>query len=247
MAKKILAGILLTGVFALSGCFGMGSGSQVKNPIQDYDYSSMHLVQFDEPYEGQPTATIETTVGTIKAVLYPKYAPNTVKNFIDRANEGYYNGKDIYGILNGCIFLSGSENEKRNSGVTGDGKPIENEYSVDLWTFKGALCSYYGASGYGDSRFFIVNEQELTDEDMASLREVTDANGGQLLPEELITAFKEKGSVAGLAGRHTVFGQTTEGFDVIAKICASEISGDFAEPVTPIYINSITIGEYHAG
>ena len=124
MAKKLLAGILLAGVLALSGCFGFGGGQDEglnRNPVRTFDYSTMHLVQLEDPYDGQPLAVIETTFGTIKAVLYPQYAPNTVQNFIDRANEGYYNGKDVYGILQSSLFMTGAENEQRNSGVTSDG------------------------------------------------------------------------------------------------------------------------------
>ena len=44
-----------------------------------------------------PVATIEVeNFGTIKVELYPDIAPNTVKNFISLANNGYYNGKTFH-------------------------------------------------------------------------------------------------------------------------------------------------------
>ena len=46
------------------------------------------------------------------------------------------------------------------------------------------------------------------------------------------------------AGCYTVFAQTVEGFDVIEKICGSEIGGDWLQPVDPVIINNITITEY---
>lgn len=43
-----------------------------------------------------PIVTMEIeNYGTIKMELYPDMAPNTVKNFITLANNGYYNGKTI--------------------------------------------------------------------------------------------------------------------------------------------------------
>jgi peptidyl-prolyl cis-trans isomerase B (cyclophilin B) len=40
-----------------------------------------------------PIVTIEMQDGgTIKAELYPEIAPNTVNNFLDLVNKGYYNG-----------------------------------------------------------------------------------------------------------------------------------------------------------
>ncbi len=249
MLKKIAAGLLTAAlVFTASGCALFGGGSNEglnENPLRTYDYSSMKLVQLEGPKEGQKTAVIETDAGTITAVLYPEYAPNTVQNFINRANEGYYNGKDIYCVLEKSIFMAGAYDENRNSGATDDGQPIANEYTVDLWPLKGAICSFSGRIGYGDSRFMVMNSRELSDESMDSLREFRN-NSDQALPEELLTAFREKGVVIDFAGAYTVFAQTIDGFDVIDKICGSNVTGDLSIPDPPIYIRNVTIGEYHA-
>ena len=37
-----------------------------------------------------PKAVIETTMGTITAQLFPKYAPKTVENFVKLAEKNYY-------------------------------------------------------------------------------------------------------------------------------------------------------------
>lgn len=246
--KKTAAGLLTAAVMlGLSGCslFGGDQGLN-KNPVRTYDYSQMKLVQLEEPAEGQPIAVIETDAGTITAALYPEYAPNTVQNFINRANEGFYNGQDIYGIIEGEIFMSGAADEKKDSGVTEDGGLIANEYSVDLWPFSGAFCAYNGHSGYGDSRFFVVKGRELSEEDITELRSFTDDNGEKLLPDELIDAFIEKGSIVSYSGRYTVFAQTIDGFDTIEKICGAAVSGELYQPDPPIYITNVTIGEYHA-
>ena len=248
IVKKTAAGLLTAAVMlGLSGCalFGGDQGLN-QNPVRTYDYSKMKLVQLEEPYEGQPIATFETDAGSITAVLYPEYAPNTVNNFVARVNDGFYDGQDIYGILEGEIFMSGAADAKKDSGITSDGELIANEVSVDLWTLKGAICAYNGHAGYGDSRFFVINERPLTEEDITELRGLTGDDGSKLLPDELIDAFIGKGCIAGFAGRYTVFAQTIEGFDVIEKICASEVSGELYAPTTPIYINKVTLGEYHA-
>jgi peptidyl-prolyl cis-trans isomerase B (cyclophilin B) len=247
MIKKAAAVIAAaSAVLTMSGCFGIG-GTQTASPMSTYDYSTMHLVQLEEPKEGQKTAEIETTLGTIKVVLYPEYAPNTVNNFVNRANEGFYNGKDIYCVLDKSIFMAGSLDENRNSGVTDDGQLIANEYSVDLWPFKGALCSFNGRAGYGDSRFIVLNERVLSDEQVEELRTFTDESRENPIPNELIDAFVENGVIIDFCASYTVFAQTYEGMDVIEKICSVDVSGEYSVPVEPIYINRITIGEYHAG
>lgn len=248
MFKKIAAGLLTAAlIFTASGCalFGGGDEGLTKNSVHTFDYSTMKLVQLEEPYEGQPTATIETDLGTITAVLYPEYAPNTVQNFINRANEGYYNDKDIYCILEKSIFMSGAYDDSKNSGATEDGQPIPNEYSVNLWPFKGAFCSFNGRVGYGDSRFMVMNRRELSDENIEELRAFRNTSD-QALPDELIDAFIEKGVVIDFAGAYTVFAQTIDGYDVIEKICDSQVSGDLSLPDPPLKITKVTIGEYHA-
>ena len=243
---KKAAAVIAAGaaVLAMSGCMGFGQ-QPAASPRSTYDYSTMRLIQLEEPEEGRQNAEIETTLGTIKVVLYPEYAPNTVKNFVNRANEGYYNGKDIYCVLDKSLFMSGSLDEKRNSGVTEDGQVIPNEYSVNLWAFKGALCSFNGRSGYGDSRFMVLNDRPLSDEQVEELRALTDETKEHPIPNELVDAFVKQGVVIDLCGAYTVFAQTYEGYDVIEKICSAEVSGEFSTPVEPIYINKITIGEYH--
>lgn len=78
-------------VTAFSGCSMLGG--QNTNALGSYDFSEMNLVQLDKPADGQDVAIIETNVGTITAVLYAEFAPNTVANFKKRAEEGFYDGK----------------------------------------------------------------------------------------------------------------------------------------------------------
>lgn len=241
--KKRFAAVAAAAILALSGCSFFG-GNSTQSAIGTYNFSEMDLIQLEEPADGLPLAVINTSEGTIKAVLYPGYAPNTVDNFINRANEGFYDGKDIYAIVEQAFFLTGSYNEEGTQGFTNDGKPIKNECSVDLWTFKGALCAYSGQAGYGDSRFFVVNDKPLTEAEIDELRAFKNEDGSQKIPEELITAFIEEGSIAHFAGCYTVFGQTIEGFDVIEKICAAETDTSTARPVSKITIESIEITEY---
>lgn len=219
-------------------------GSKNSNAMSEYNFEEMDLIQLEEPADGQMMAVINTTEGVIKAVLYPEYAPNTVDNFVNRANEGFYDGKDIYAIINECLFMTGSYNDEGTQGYTNDGNPVANENDVDLWTFKGALCSYSGQTGYGDSRFYIVDEFPITEEEFAELRSKKNEDGTQLIPEELLAAYTEHKGIIHLAGSHTVFGQTIEGFDVIERICDYEYDAETMRPLKELKINSIKITEY---
>ena len=47
-----------------------------------------------------PIVTIEMENGDImKAELYPEIAPNTVKNFIDLINRGFYDGLIFHRVI----------------------------------------------------------------------------------------------------------------------------------------------------
>ena len=242
--KKIFIAVAAISVIIAVVMITAINNSKGSNAMSSYNFDEMDLVQLEAPKDGQMMAVIDTTEGVIKAVLYPEYAPNTVDNFVARANEGFYNNKSVYAIINECLFMTGSYNEEGTQGFTNDGNPIANENNVDLWTFKGALCSYSGQTGYGDSRFYIVDEFPVTEEEFAELRSRKNEDGEQIVPEELLTAYAEHKGIIHLAGTHTVFGQTIEGFEVIEKICDSEYDAETMRPVNEIKINSITITEY---
>ncbi len=243
MKKIFIAVIAMSVIIAVVMITTLMNGNGY-NAMKEYNFDEMVLVQLEEPKDGQPMAVIDTSEGVITAVLYPEYAPNTVDNFINRANEGFYDGKPVYAIINESLFMTGAYNEEGTQGFTNDGNPIANENSVNLWTFKGALCSYSGQTGYGDSRFYIVDEFPITEEEYTELRARKNDDGSQIIPEELLTAYTEKKGIIHLAGMHTVFGQTIDGFEVVEKICDNEYDAETMRPINEIIINSIEITEY---
>ena len=60
-----------------------------------------------------PVATLELeNYGTVKIELYPEYAPNTVANFINLINKGFYTGKVFYGKdVNAIYAIKTAEGE----------------------------------------------------------------------------------------------------------------------------------------
>lgn len=240
----VLAGIIA--VTAFSGCSMFGN--QTTNALGSYDFSQMNLVQLDKPSDGQDVAVIETNLGTITAVLYAEFAPNTVANFKKRAEEGFYDGKPFFALQKGIYAITGASNDEGTEGITDDGKYIENECSVNLWPFKGALLGYSSQQGYSDSRFFFTGALELTEDNKKELRGYTDQEtSAQVIPEELITAFEKRGSVPGFAGTYTVFGQVINGFETLDKILWSESDKNTMKPLEEIRIVKVTLDTYKDG
>ena len=46
----------------------------------------------DAPAAANPQVVVETSLGTIRIELFSKEAPLSVKNFLDYAADGFYNG-----------------------------------------------------------------------------------------------------------------------------------------------------------
>lgn len=232
--------------FTLSGCSLFGN--QNTNAMGSYDFTQMHLVQLDEPAEGQDVAIIETNLGKMTAVLYSEYAPNTIENFKARVEEGFYNNKPFFAIQQGIYAITGASNEEGTEGITQDGKFIPNECSVNLWPFKGAILGYSSQQGYSDSRFFFCGALEITEENIKELKGYTkEETGEQVIPDELINAFSERGSVPGFGASYTVFGQVINGFDTLDKILWTNSDSNTKKPSEEVVIKSITLDTYEKG
>lgn len=242
--KFVLAAAAAAAALLFSGC-SLFSSQGYRNAIWDYDFSNMELVQLEEPEEGHQAAIIQTSMGDMTAVLYPEYAPNAVSNFVNRANEGYYDNIKIFQNYEKLFMMTGSKSENGSSGVTDDGQLIENEYSPNLWPFKGAICACSTTMGYCDSRFFFCNTyEEFTEQNIEDFHSIT-KDDKQLLPDELIDAWIEYGSIPNVSGFYPVIGQIVEGMDVLDKMIEAEYNKETYVPFDDIIIYHIEITEYH--
>ena len=64
--------------------------------------------------------------GKIKAELYPEIAPNTVRNFIDLINRGFYDGVMFHRVIPGFMIQGGCP---EGTGMGGPGYSIKGEFS----------------------------------------------------------------------------------------------------------------------
>ena len=74
-----------------------------------------------------PIVTFEMESGDImKAELYPKIAPNTVRNFISLINKNFYDGLIFHRVINGFMIQGG---DPEGSGIGGPGYGIRGEFA----------------------------------------------------------------------------------------------------------------------
>lgn len=207
------------------------------------DINSIELVQCEEISEGAPIAIVKTSIGEIRAVLYPQYAPKTVENFVKLANEGYYDNTYITSVIKNRRFLAGLPNSDGTGDETAD-KGFDSEISPNLWPFEGAFLSLTydgklcedGTTASGNC--FIVCSSVTIDDKMRE--SLLGTNDETLLAD----AFEQMGGIPSYSQKATVFAQTYEGFDVIDAIFAVQTSED--KPKEDIIIESIVISEYTA-
>lgn len=255
MKKRILAAAAAVSVMistlSLSGCTFTSSNY---NAMQDYDFSSIELVQLEEPKDGDTIAIIDTDLGEFRAVLYTELCPNTTAKFIERAKAGEYDNKSVYAVVQDTYFLTGGfENEKGvYTGRKDDTEALEHEYNVDLWPFRGALITYSELPGYSDARFIVCNNDDtMTQEQIDQLKQsMTESENRTDLEKanlsNLFDKFLEVGGVFGMAGYVTVFGQTYEGLDVVEKITEVQSDEKTYRPLTNVMIKSVTISTYES-
>ena len=83
-------------------------------------------------YENK-VAEVHTSAGEIDIRFFPDVAPNHVKNFIDLAEKGFYNGSKFHRVIPGFMIQGGDPNTISGSpstwGTGGSGKNIDAEFN----------------------------------------------------------------------------------------------------------------------
>lgn len=107
------------------------------------------------------TMTMENG-GVIKAELYPEVAPNTVNNFIDLINRGFYDGLIFHRVIPGFMIQGGCP---EGTGMGGPGYSIKGEFTSngfknDLKHTKGVLSMARTMQpNSAGSQFFIMHQR----------------------------------------------------------------------------------------
>ena len=94
----------------------------------------------------------------IEFELFPNEAPNTVKNFEDLANSGFYNGVSFHRVIPGFVSQGG---DPTGTGAGGSGKTIKCETEGNPHKHvAGSLSMAHAGRDTGSSQFFIVHEPQ---------------------------------------------------------------------------------------
>ncbi|OYS70703.1 peptidylprolyl isomerase [Limosilactobacillus reuteri] len=180
-----------------------------------------------------PKAVIETTMGTITAQLFPKYAPKTVENFVKLAEKNYYNNVIFHRVIPDFMIQGGDPTGTGRGGESIYGHPFEDEFSEELFNFTGALSMANAGPNTNGSQFFIVTNEHVLENMIEQMKAVG-------YPQEIIDYYEKHGGTPWLDFHHTVFGQVLSGMDVVEKI--SKVKRDAMDkPEKDVIIKTIKI------
>jgi cyclophilin family peptidyl-prolyl cis-trans isomerase len=168
-----------------------------------------------------PTATLETSAGTITIELFTDKMPTTAGNFISLAKSGFYDGLHFHRVIQnfmlqfGCPHSKDPQSPRAGTGDSPNGR-IEDEFPEDakLSNEPGTMSmANTGQPNSGSCQFFVN----------------TVHNG-------YLDWFSPGGS------KHPVFAKVTSGMDVVSSIESTPTDGG-DRPIEPVKMIKVTVSE----
>ena len=187
------------------------------------------------PEKGDILATIKTTMGDIKVILFPDAAPKAVENFTTHAKNGYYNGIIFHRVIPDFMIQGGDPLGRGTGGESIWGRSFEDEFSPEYHNLRGALSMANAGPNTNGSQFFIVQADSVDGRFIPQMERLP-----EMFTPDSVEDYKAVGGTPWLDFRHTVFGQTVEGMDVVDAIAAVERDSS-DKPLEDVSIVSIEI------
>lgn len=179
------------------------------------------LPQADKPAAetasaAQTKVVMDTNQGRVVMLLDAQKAPQTVANFKQYAEQGFYNGTVFHRVIDGFMVQGG--------GFTADmvqkptAAPVANEADNGLKNHTGTVAMARTADPHSATSQFFINVAD--------------------------NAFLNHTGKTAQGYGYTVFGKVVEGMDVvqkIAKVRTGNRAGHQDVPLEPVVINSVQI------
>jgi cyclophilin family peptidyl-prolyl cis-trans isomerase len=169
-----------------------------------------------------PSVVVKTSMGSFTIELYPDKAPETVKNFLQYVDDGFYAGTIFHRVIDGFMIQGGGLDATMAKKPTR--APVVNEAGNKLKNLVGTVAmARTGEPNSATAQFFVNVKDNVPLDYRDSSRE-------------------------GIG--YCVFGKVTTGMDVVEKIkvVATGTKGGMRDvPTTPVVIESITRVKAAAG
>lgn len=168
--KKIatvgVAGALACGMIGMVGCSGSSETSSASSASSSSAASSSSSAASAQLEKADPIGTHHATIeiegyAPISVELDGDSAPITVQNFMDLANDGFYDGLTFHRIIDGFMMQGG---DPKGNGTGGSDETIvgeftDNGYDNQLQNVRGAIAMARSSMpDSASSQFYIVHE-----------------------------------------------------------------------------------------
>jgi peptidyl-prolyl cis-trans isomerase B (cyclophilin B) len=167
---------------------------------------------------GMVTVTMQTSKGVITLELDGDKAPDTVANFVAYANAGHYDGTIFHRVIPGFMIQGGGFDTSMNQKSTN--APVKNEANNGLKNVNGSIAMARTNDPHSATAQFFINVKDNT--------------------------FLDHTSPDPRGWGYAVFGQVTDGMDVVQSIEAvptGNKSGHQDVPLESVVIEKVTISE----
>jgi len=162
---------------------------------------------------GNPQVTIHTSRGDIRLELYPQESPKSVENFLQYANDGFYEDTIFHRIISHFMIQGGGMTVDMAPKSPRD--PIVNEADNGLKNLRGTIAMARTSEINSATSQFFIN---------------VEVNGS------LDHVSKENSRTWGYA----VFGRVIDGMDVVDDI--RFVKTDARDvPLVPVFIRSVEV------
>ena len=174
---------------------------------------------------------LETTEGNIRISLFNE-TPQHRDNFMKLARMQFYDSLLIHRVIKDFMIQGGDLNSRhaKPGQLLGEGEldyTIEPEFRLpQIYHRRGVIASARESDKVnperrsGAAQFYIVWGKVFDDKRLVRLQERLDSatNGQVKLTPEMIETYKTIGGTPHLDGQYTVFGEVTQGLDIVDRI-----------------------------
>jgi peptidyl-prolyl cis-trans isomerase B (cyclophilin B) len=198
--------------------------------------------------KAQRQVVLETTEGNICIALSDE-TPQHRDNFVRLVEEHFYDSLLFHRVIKNFMIQTGDPTSRHaEPGITlGEGDagytlPAEFRFPT-LYHRRGMVAMAREGDEVNPERrssgshFYIVWGKTFSTKELESIQERLDTltNPPTRLTPELINVYRKKGGTPHLDGQYTVFGEVTEGLDVVERI-QKVMTDDYDRPVNDVRI-----------
>lgn len=165
-----------------------------------------------------PMVLFETSSGDILIELFPDKAPQTVENFLRYVQEGFYDNTIFHRVIKGFMVQGGGLTMRMEEKPTHE--PIQNEAANGLKNVRGAVAMARTADPHSATAQFFINTVD--------------------------NAFLDHTAPNADGYGYCVFGQVSDGMDVVDKIekVKTRNSGIYSDvPTDMVLVTSASLFE----